>query len=397
MPKNLTDVSQWLTIAVPVGTDPATAASIETTFQLLTDRTKFLIDHLMNVRLANWLYLAHPSFADWGTAPSSDTPLDLCYTENDDSFTAIDSDAITIISKDPGYYQSGTYRVGGHGEYDWVQESDNPKTCTAGGSGIGGGHASAEIASSPAGIRVAVGDNYTSGGVARSPTVGTWNGVATSDIVAWHCVAYGGGCFIIGGATGKTNRSTDGTSWSTVSGHGFTDTIRVIEHNGLSGGDSKFVALSATRSAYSSSDGLLWNGYPKSFGSTPLRLAYDTRSDTWRALFVDGSVWWSTNNGQSWTQISDPFGLASASPLVKGDVGLACDGHGGWVATYENRTATPVIDSQRWAVKENDFSEAIRTYAPLMYGCQRGGVIFGKDRFVTAGDAGSNLSLRLLE
>lgn len=44
MPKNLTGVSQWDTVTVPVDTDTADAASVETSFQILTDRSEYLLD-----------------------------------------------------------------------------------------------------------------------------------------------------------------------------------------------------------------------------------------------------------------------------------------------------------------------------------------------------------------
>ena len=44
MPKDLTDVSQWVDVSVPVGTDPATAASVEDPLQDLADRTRYLYD-----------------------------------------------------------------------------------------------------------------------------------------------------------------------------------------------------------------------------------------------------------------------------------------------------------------------------------------------------------------
>lgn len=393
MPKNLTDVSQFNTIAVPVDTDAADAASVETPFQLLTDRTKYLIDYITGMRTSQWFHVEHDSPATWGSfgGGAVNHPHDICYAANSDKFSAIDDGGHALISKDPGLVGSGDL-PGGQGDGEWQEEAGSPGVCPGGGSGIGAGHASAEIASNPGNNRVAVGDAATGGIVAQCSPGGAWTTRNTINSVAWHCVD-NNIVFAIGGATGKIETSGDGVNW-TNRASGISDTIRLIANNG----DDKFMALSDTMVSVGF---VTWSATVHGFTSTPLRMTYDAREDKWWVLRVNGSLAWSDDDGASWTGVvGDPLGLLASAPISKHEAGLDCDGKGNLVVTFERYTGTlpspTTVDSRRWVVRD-DGAEYIRTYSPRMHGCQQGGVCFGRDRFVTAGDVGGNFSLRVLE
>lgn len=340
------------------------------------------------LQLANWFYLAHDSFTNWimGGQPQNSSPYDICHDPSADLFTAIDHRAVTLISTDPGLASLASDHPGGQGEL-WQEESSTPF-----GLSLGVGAGSVEIAAYN-GTRVAVCDGFTAGNIAESSAVGTWNSRSTTASVYWHCVDNdGAGLWAIGGASGNLETSTNRTSW-TSRASGASDTIRLIRHNQLSGSDGRWLALSDTK-ACRSSDGTTWTAGDHSLTGTPIRLDYDAETDTWLALLSNGNLAKSADSGATWSEASDPFGLAASSPLKK-EVGLASDRQSGWVATYERYTSSSVKTSKRWCSKDGGTTWA-RTYAPNMIGCQRGGVCWGGDRFVTCGDTGANYSLRVL-
>jgi hypothetical protein len=393
MPKNLTDVSQWDTVAVPVDTDAADAASVETPFQLLTDRTKYLIDYITGIRLSQWFYVEHDSFISWGSLGTEEVPCDICYVPGYGMFSAIDDSGKVIIGKDPGsYIAAGGDQPGGQGDGEWQEESN--------GTGLQQGNTYTEIAARGA-TRVAVGDSATSGIVAESSVIGTWTIRSTVNSVSFHCVGSGSGVnkFVIGGAGGALETSADGITWTSRTS-GITDTVRLVMHNGREAAESVWMALSDTKVS-TSSNGVTWSSTTHGFISNPLRMTYDAREDKWWVLRVNGSLAWSDNDGASWTGVTgDPLGLLASAPILKYEAGLASDGQGNLIVTYETFTGTlsspTTVDSRRWAVLD-DGSEYVRVYSPRLHGCQQGGVCFGADRFVTAGDKGGNFSLRVLE
>lgn len=71
MPKDLTDVNQWQTVAVPVDSDTADAASVEIPFQIIADRTKHLKDAITVAQVERYFSIdACEMFP--GVAPAAD-------------------------------------------------------------------------------------------------------------------------------------------------------------------------------------------------------------------------------------------------------------------------------------------------------------------------------------
>lgn len=346
------------------------------------------------LQLANWFYLEHDTFTSWimGGQPLNSQPYDICHDPSADLFTAIDHRAVTLISTDPGAFTSAAAdHPGGQGEL-WAEESTTPFGLTL---GVAAG--SVEIAAY-GGQRIVVSDGFTAQHVAESSSVGTWNDRTTDNGVAWHCIDHdGSGLWAIGGGGGKLDTSSSGTSW-TDRASGASDTIRLMRHNRLSGSLGRWLALTDTK-ACRSSDGLTWVASNHSLSGTPLRLDYDEATDTWLAILDNGALARSEDNGATWTETADPFGLAASATLYKYEVGLASDRQSGWVATFERYAgAHPTvtsITSRRWVSKDGGVLWA-RAYSPDMTGCQRGGVCWGGDRFITCGDSGANYSLRVL-
>jgi hypothetical protein len=268
---------------------------------------------IVSLRLSQWFYVEHDSFTSWGGGgtPLLVRPHDICYDASNDLFTAIDQGAVSIISRDPGLYASGGGdQPGGQGDCEWQEESDDPATCGGGGAGLGAGHTSAEIATGNS-TRVAVGSGAT-GIVAESSAVSTWTTRNTVNSVAFHCIGFGGGLFAIGGASGTLETSSNGQAWTSRTS-GISDTIRLIRHNGLTGGDAKWMALSDTKVS-TSSDGVTWSSTTHGFTSLPLRMTYDAENDRWWVLRDNGSLAYSDNDGASWTGVAgDP---KSASTLT---------------------------------------------------------------------------------
>lgn len=398
MPKNLVDVSSWIDVAVPVGTDPATAASVEVTFQILADRTRHLLDRL-RAALGVALVVARQGVtggmpgAAWVTGGVVDAGVVLWTGQ---CFCAIDEDGNAIFTDDYGEYLSD--QPGGFG--NWMLE-----TGWAGGGGKDPGSmtvpwtagatmvdAAAELTT---GARIAVSDSAT-GQVALSPNVGTWAAVTpATGSVAWGACAGGPVTqkWVIGGDGGEIDSSANGSVWTARTSGLAASPILCMGHNQLTGGDAVYMALTGAEVS-TSADGITWVASSHGLTAAPRALAYS--DGRWIAVLEDGGVGYSDDDGGTWTEVTGALGGWQASGTYKnasiaGGAGLLL-AH--LSSTTEERLWLSADNGETWhrvhvAAGYNDGSVALG----VAFGCPEGAYADGElEGFVTVGSSRATCS-----
>lgn len=376
MPKDLTDLNTWATIAVPVGTDPATAASVETPLQLLTNRTRHLYESLISARASNWKAADFTAVAAQWT---SYTPRDICYDASLGGFTALNSNGGTIYTYHPNTFVSPP-ALGGGGGIIWEDEASTPFSV--------GGWGGQEIASDQNGQRVVV-DPGSANVVIESSGLSTW--ASRSATGTWYCIDHDKqGVYAIGGASGTISTSTNGTAW-TARTSGCSNQIICIAHN-YSTVSPRWVALTSTECSLSTT-GVTWSAIAHSLSASPVphTLRYSAYEDKWMVILTNCNIGYSTDGGLTWSEYSDPFGLyASYNPLSGDKVAFESDGQGGWIFQHNSPGAGTDTD-RRWVSKNNgvdwyEVPEGITTKTKLCW---------GDDHFISVGDLSAHYSIKL--
>lgn len=375
MPKNLTDANTWATIAVPVGTDPALASSVETPFQLLTNRTRHIYEALIGARAANWKTADFSAVAAQWT---SYTPRDICFDTSLGGFTALNSNGGTIYTYHPNTFVSPP-AIGGGG-LKWEDEASTPFSA--------GGWKGQEIASNQNGQRVVV-DPLSANVVIESASLSTWTSRAATG--TWYCIDHDKtSLYAIGGASGAISTSSNGTSW-TPRTSGCSNQIICIgnNYNAVSPG---WIALTSTERSVST-DGLTWSAALHSLSAAPIphTLRYSLYENKWMVILTNCNIGYSIDGGLNWSEYSDPFGLyASYNPLSADKVAFESDGQGGWIFQH-NSPGAGTDTNRRWVSKNNgttwyEVAEGITTKTKLCY---------GDDHFVSVGDLAAYYSIKL--
>jgi len=129
MTKTLTDSSTWADVAVPVDTEDADAASVETPFQTLANRTKYLLDAVTKASVTRYYSIdACEMFP--GVAPSDDpwtSPgANDWYLDEDADFGSPGSDVLGGLSWRMNF-GAGSGPVGTKGLYIPIHVPDGAK------------------------------------------------------------------------------------------------------------------------------------------------------------------------------------------------------------------------------------------------------------------------------
>lgn len=302
MPKNLTDVSQWATVAVPVGTDTADAASVETTFQILTDRCKYLLDLAEHYSGINYCNLNE---ADISTITTFDINniLGGCFEPNkvgQPVHTLIDNDGETIICRK-------NLQQGLNGSY-WIDESATPNsvlTWTA--AATKAALCQDNEGSTPR--RCAV-SNSATGQVAYSTNYGSWAAPSGIAGIIWNCCEFGypgSRLWAIGGNSGaiSTTTSISATAFTSRTS-GLSGNVLRIRSNRKTTGHA-FLALDASGDvSVSNSDGTSWTATASGslgLSSTLLDIAWDAKNNRWIGYQSNGYLAFSSD-GIAWTENS---------------------------------------------------------------------------------------------
>jgi len=395
MPKNLTDLYEWATIAVPVGTDPATAASVETPFQLLANRTRWLLNLLHGFALS-YLNLNEADTTGVSTFDLANVMAGCIRVDKDGvrDHTIIDNDGETATCMHSG---KATPTPGGGGVL-WDDEADTPNasltwTAAATRVDICGSWGNDVVPE-----RCAV-SNSATGQVAYSSSLGNWGAVAGGvSGTLWSACEYGkpgsGELWAIGGAAGalatSTNISSSAFTSRTSGLSGIITRIRSNRKNDAS--DHAFLAVDDTGSvSISNADGSSWTATAAgSLGltSTIESIAWDSLNDRWVAIQYNGFRAWSSN-GIAWTESSGtniPDFTVNSSNIFS----LDCDDQGNLILGVYNSVSPQralvyvgpnggdgLANGLIW---EEVFWPSLYTYAKIVF--------MGHGRIITAGSGG---------
>jgi hypothetical protein len=152
-----------------------------------------------------------------------------------------------------------------------------------------------------------------------------------------NCVAYGNGRFIAGGNGGKISYSSDGITWTPVTGN----TLSSMQINGIAYGNNRFVAVGEGGEIAYSSDGTAWTLIPESPFTETGGITYGNGKFVvgGSAMWVEG-VWEEEGgamiaysaDGITWNRVTDlPF------PLGFGRISaVAYNGNGEYFAISYN-------------------------------------------------------------
>jgi len=306
VPKDLTDVNQFETVAVPVGTDSATASSVETPLQTLADRTRFLLFRLMLNFFAD---------CDLTSVTKTANIYSACYDASTGIFTAGDYDGYT------------RYSTGG---LIWDDEGGGTPT----GPNPGTANPVYDMDSDDNGRRIACADSGAGDEVFYSTALGTWTACTITGTpgLTFHTVASDKGVtgvwLIADTATpSAVYRSTDGITFSSVTVTGLTTQIVSILHTG-DAANNVWVMLTSTQVAYSTDDGATWTVTTHGLSAAPSTgsLAYDPDTGRFVTLIAGTSnVAYSDDGGATWNELSSVLpaagGGGTARRLVAGNNG----------------------------------------------------------------------------
>ena len=155
----------------------------------------------------------------------------------------------------------------------------------------------------------------------------------------FYTMCFGEGKFIACTNDGKGVYSTNGINWTLITDMTFgTDPIYKI-----ASGNNRFIAVGANGKAATSGTGTSWTACADTgFGTTRISsVCYG--NGIWVAVGNNNKGAYSTDNGYTWTPISDMgFGV------TYNDIYSVCYGNGIWVAVGENGKITYSSDGLNW-------------------------------------------------
>lgn len=123
----------------------------------------------------------------------------------------------------------------------------------------------------------------------------TWTNRATS--TPWTDVVFGAGKFVATSTSTNINYSTDGFTWTAVSG---AVTTYSVAHNGLAAGSGSLFVAVGSGGISTSSDGVTWTSRSNPSGATLNSVAYG--GGTWVAVGQGSNIIYSTD-GLTWTSV----------------------------------------------------------------------------------------------
>jgi len=176
-------------------------------------------------------------------------------------------------------------------------------------------------------------------------------------------VTHGDGLYVAVGASGTMTTSTDGTTWTTrTSGFGST----IIQ--GVTYGDGLYVAVGDSGTLTTSPDGTTWTTRTSGFGTTAIwGVTYG--DGLYVAVGLSGKLTTSTD-GITWTTRTSGFGTARIFGVTYGD--------GLYVAGGDDGKLTTSTDGTTWTSRTSGFgTTGIR------------GVTYGDGLYVAVGDSGT--------
>jgi photosystem II stability/assembly factor-like uncharacterized protein len=226
---------------------------------------------------------------------------------------------------------------------------------------------------------VAYGNNkYVMGGSGSSDAGGTRIYYSTNAL-AWtptdshpfrgfiNGMVFTNGTFIAVGMSGKMARSTDGITWTEITGHPFgTSAIYdiVLANNRLvavgAGGKIAYAAASNNPTSWT-------NVANTTFGTTAIR-SIANNGNTWVAVGDDGKIAISTNNLSTFTTVNSG---------TRTRLNSIAFGNNRWVAVSEYGEIISSANGTSWS---NSFTSDTYGYNT---------VYFANGRFITAGEGGS--------
>ncbi len=392
MTKTLTDSSTWDDVAVPVDTEDADAASVETPFQTLSDRTRYLLDVIASYLSAAYMNLQEADTTALSTVDGSGVMAGCKGWDSLDvrMHTIIDNDGQTAICEHPGKASA----TSGGGGVVWNDEADTPTATlswTAAGTLV-------DICTgwrSAAYERLAV-SNSADAQVAWSSGAGSWgavNGGVAS--VAWSACEYGydgtSDIWVIGGESGDIRTSSNPNSVNFASQtSGLTDDVVRIRSNRKPSTSHQFLALDDSGNvSVSDADGTTWEEtLVASLGlsSTLKSITWDAKNDRWVGVQYDGARAWSSD-GKTWTESADDelpdFTAAAGNRFFldaddQGNLTLSVHSTGNRALLYvAGNGGEDMPNGRPW---EEVFYPDIYTYAKVSF--------IGWGRVITAGSSG---------
>jgi hypothetical protein len=283
MPLDLTDANSWAIVSVPAGTDPAITTNMQTAYQLLANRTRWLLGR----RLLTWL-----NDTDLTSVVQTGVIESVCFDASTGVFTLGDANGYT------------RYSLGG---LIWDDEGGGTPT----GPNPGAGNAVTDIDSDDNGRRIACADSGTNDEVYYSTALGTWTictitgtpGLVFETVGSDKGVA---GVWLISDTAGIVYRSTDGITFSVVTVTGLTTQVRTILHTGDN--SNVWLLMTDSQCARSTDGGLTWTTVSHGLSSTNQRnaLAYDPVLQRFIVLISGGrNIGYSDDNGANWTEVTN--------------------------------------------------------------------------------------------
>ena len=192
-------------------------------------------------------------------------------------------------------------------------------------------------------ITVMVTQAGTSGGGGGGGDVAEWIAVANSGFDSYEDIrgiTYGGGTFIAVGDHGKISTSTDGINWNAVTPLEYQRTLKSIAY-----GDGTFIVTHSNDVSYSTDNGQTWTDVEDVFAeggwtSPSIRdIAYG--GGTFVAVGDNGRIAYSSNGGRNWTEVANStFGDTKINSVAFGNNTFVAVGHTGKAAYSTNNGAT---------------------------------------------------------
>lgn len=401
MPKNLTDVNSFETVTVPVGTDPATAGSVETPFQLLANRTRYLLDLIIASVFAVYLELFNADTSPISVFDLSGVKAGCISIMSAGTYvhTIIDNDGQTATCLHPGEATPGTYGGGG---VLWEDEADTPTaslTWTAAGQHV-------DVCGSWVGgilRRCAVSSSAT-GQVAYSQSPGSWSAVAGGVAgTTWTACEFGyDGTekWVIGGASGALATTTNiaTTSFSSKTSGLVADVVRIRSNRKPNSGH-RWLALDANGNLSVSDDssGATWTvtlEINTGLTSAIHSIAWDAATDCWVGIEYNGYRAWSSD-GKVWSESPGPE-LPGFTSHVDNEFMLDADDDGNLVLdVYLSGTRSRLYVAGKSGSTMPSSLNWIDAHHPGLY--DRSEIAFmGHGKIVTVGSAGILYSGRAL-
>jgi hypothetical protein len=365
VPKNLTDVSQWETVEVPVGTDPATAGSVETPFQTLADRTRYLLNNvatLIALQLLNWI---ETDASALHTAITGGLGV-ACHDE---------SVRVSLLetSTSGGDLAEEVFGLGGlvWGEGAAPAEGEREPCVACDGQGV--------FALVP-GLMACPTGTIQFRDFNGAATWVVWTAGTPASTSGWILIEHDWiGRWVIADLDGVMKKCNGAgaafTALSTPPAWGGAAPL-VLKHShdplnpiwiALTGG---FVSHSADGNVWSAAVAHDWSAAP-----SPGQVAYSARSQAWIGVDANGTLYRSSDDGQTWSEISTGSPAAMSTIIEFSTLNqalISSDGLGGWVVVYTADTAQTEVfvsadDGETWSQVELP-ALAEEEYSNLWYG-----------------------------